>query len=211
MANKFLHYRKNPAAGGIYTEGGSVLKDVSGVVGVYDTAEEVPQNMDNQWETFVTVEYDWDPTVDTVHNLVLNAAEDGFDKKWTGKTIAEQRQAHHDEQKVEAFKEKKAQLKLKINTTAANYIERLEGWKLKRAEQQDFISGGTDKRTAIYQEIEDIRVASNNKQAELAPLDPTTLVGQNALQAFNPQGWGDDLGNDPAPTQSSTWLDTPTA
>ena len=52
MANKFLHYRKNPAAGGIYTEGGSVLKDVSGVVGVYDTAEEVPQNMDNQWETF---------------------------------------------------------------------------------------------------------------------------------------------------------------
>ena len=118
MANKFLHYRKNPTAGGIYTEGGAVLKDVSGVVGVYDTAEEVPQNMDNQWETFVTVEYDWDPTVDTVHNLVLNAAEDGFDKKWTGKTIAEQRQAHHDEQKVEAFKEKKAQLAIKINTTA---------------------------------------------------------------------------------------------
>lgn len=210
MANKFLHYRKNPTAGGIYTEGGAVLKDVSGVVGVYDTAEEVPQNMDNQWETFVTVEYDWDPTVDTVHNLVLNAAEDGFDKKWTGKTIAEQRQAHHDEQKVEAFKEKKAQLKVKINTTAANYIERLEGWKLKRAEQQDFISGGTDKRTAIYQEIEDIRVASNNKQAELAPLDPTTSVGQNALQAFNPQGWGDNLGQDQI-TSASTWLDTPTA
>ena len=210
MANKFLHYRKNPAEGGIYTEGGEVLKDVSGVVGVYDTAEEVPQNMDNQWETFVTVEYDWDPTVDTVHNLVLNAAEDGFDKKWTGKTIAEQRQAHHDEQKIEAFKEKKAQLKLKINTTATNHIERLEDWKLKRAEQQDFISGGTDKRTAIYQEIEDIRVASNNKQAELAPLDPTTSVGQNALQAFNPQSWGDNLGQDQV-TSASSWLDTPTA
>ena len=64
--------------------------------------------------------------------------------------------------------------------------------------------------TALYQQIEDIRVASNVKQAELAPLDPTTLAGQNALQAFNPQSWGDNLGQDQV-TSASSWLDTPTA
>lgn len=212
MANKFLHYRKNPAAGGIYTEGGEVLKDVSGVVGIYDAADQVPQNMDNDWETFITVEYDWDPTVDTIHNLVLNAAEDGFDKKWTGKTIAEQLQAHHDEQKVLQFKEKKAQLKKQINNKASTLIERLEGWKLQKAEQQDFLSGGTDKRTAVYQEIENIRAASNVKQAELSPHDPTTLVGQNALKAFDPHGWGEDINSDPTPTNTEgNWLDTPQA
>tara|TARA_B100001996_G_C18657479_1_gene591767 strand:- start:61 stop:699 length:639 start_codon:yes stop_codon:yes gene_type:complete len=212
MANKFLHYRKNPAAGGIYTEGGAVLKDVSGVVGIYDTAAEVPQNMDNDWETFVTVEYDWDPTVDSIHNLVLNAAGTGFDKKWSGKTVAEQLQAHHDEQKVLKFKEKKAQLKKQINNKASTLIERLEGWKLQKAEQQDFLSGGTDKRTAVYQEIENIRAASNVKQAELSPHDPTTLVGQNALNVFDPHGWGEDINSDPAPASTEgQWLDTPTA
>ena len=107
MANKFLLYRKNPpGTDGIVTEG-EVVKSVAGVVGVYDTADEAPQNMNTEKEPHVLVEYDYDPTVDTTFNLILNAAENGFDKKWTGKTVAEQLQAHHDEIIVNKYKEKK--------------------------------------------------------------------------------------------------------
>ncbi len=199
MANKFLLYRKNPpGTDGIVTEG-EVVKSVAGVVGVYDTAEEAPQNMNTEKEPHVLVEYDYDPTVDTTFNLILNAAENGFDKKWTGKTVAEQLQAHHDEQLVQRYKEKKALLKKQINLKASTLIERQEGWRLERAKQQDFLAGNSSKVTAAYQAIEDVRVASNVEQDKLKDLDPNTQAGRNALDAFNPMDWGSvDTGANPA-------------
>ena len=91
--------------------------------------------MNTEKEPHVLVEYDYDPTVDTTFNLILNAAENGFDKKWTGKTVAEQLQAHHDEIIVNKYKEKKALLKKQINLKASTLIERQEGWRLEKAKQ----------------------------------------------------------------------------
>lgn len=204
MANKFLLYRKNPpGTDGIVTEG-EVVKSVAGVVGIYDTADEAPQNMNTEKEPHVLVEYDYDPTVDTTFNLILNAAENGFDKKWTGKTVAEQLQAHHDEQIVHRYKEMKARLKKQINMKATTLIERQEGWRLEKAKQQDFLAGTTSKVTAAYTAIENVRVASNVEQDKLKDLDPTTEAGRNALDAFNPMGWGDDIGSNPAAVASAT-------
>lgn len=187
MAKKFIQYRK-VTKGGIVSDG--VLKDNSGVVGVYDTAEEAPQNMEDQWHTYVTVEYDFDPTVDSLVNLKLNAAEDGFDKKWTGKTVAEQLELHHEAEKVQSYKEKKSRLKKAINVKAGERIEGLEGWRIERAKQQDFLAGSTSNQTAIYQTIENVRSTSNTKQGELSPLDPSTAAGQAAIDAFDPNDFG---------------------
>ncbi len=198
MANKFLLYRKNPpGTDGILTEG-EVVKNVAGVVGVYDTADEAPKFMNTEKEPHVLVEYDYDPTVDTTFNLILNAAENGFDKKWTGKTVAEQLQAHHDEIIVNKYKEKKALLKKQINLKASTLIERQEGWRLEKAKQQDFLAGTSSNVTAAYQAIEDVRVASNVEQDKLKDLDPNTQAGRNALDAFNPMDWGSDTGANPA-------------
>lgn len=199
MANKFLLYRKNPpGTNGIESEG--VIKSVAGVVGIYDTADDAPKNMNTEKEPHVLVEYDYDPTVDTTFNLILNAAENGFDKKWTGKTVAEQVQAHHDEQIVQRYKEKKSLLKKQINLKASTLIERQEGWRLEKAKQQDFLAGTSSNVTAAYTAIEDVRVASNVEQDKLKDLDPTTQAGRNALDAFNPMDWGsgNDTGSNPA-------------
>tara|TARA_B100001996_G_C18622693_1_gene578388 strand:- start:50 stop:691 length:642 start_codon:yes stop_codon:yes gene_type:complete len=202
MANKFILYRKNKR-GGIVSDG--VTKDNSGVVGVYDQASDAPQNVDDQWHEHVLIEYDYDPTVDTTFNLRLNAAGTGFDKKWTGKTIAEQLQAHHDEQTEIRYKEKKARLSKAINVAANERIERKEGWRIERAKQQDFLAGNTAQQTALYTEIEAVRSSSNTKQAELSAIDETTDAGKSALDSFDAYDFGGG-GANPHGVEGDGWL-----
>ncbi len=205
MANKFILYRENPK-GGIVSDG--VLKDNSEVIGIYDSAADVPSNTDIPGVIkHYVIEYDWDPTVDTVHNLVLNASKDGFDKKWTGKTVAEQLELHHQENIDREYKELKWRLSKAINVTAGERIEALEGWRIERAKQQDFLAGTTSAQTAIYQTIEDIRSASNVKQNDLSPIDPLTPAGRAALDAFDPSDFG-GAGPNPDLDKDSTLLAT---
>tara|TARA_B100001996_G_scaffold326899_1_gene273526 strand:+ start:2245 stop:2901 length:657 start_codon:yes stop_codon:yes gene_type:complete len=190
MANKFILYREHPK-GGIVSDG--VLRDNSQVIGIYDSAADVPVpskiDIPDIAKHYV-IEYDWDPTVDTVHNLVLNASKDGFDKKWTGKTVAEQRELHHQENIEIQYKEKKWRHARAINVIAGERIEKLEGWRIERAKQQDFLAGTTSNQTSAYQAIEDVRASSNVKQAELSPIDPTTAAGRAAIDAFDPYDFG---------------------
>lgn len=188
MANKFILYREHPKGGDI-SDGN--LRDSSGVIGIYNSAAEVPPDvdMDNISKHYI-IEYDWDPTVDTVHNLVLNAAKTGFDKKWTGKTVAEQLELHHQENIEIEYKEKKWRIAKAINVIAGERIEKLEGWRIERAKQQDFLAGTTSAQTSAYQAIEDVRVSSNSKQSTLSPIDPTTAAGRAALDAFDPYDFG---------------------
>ena len=190
MANKFILYREHPQGGDV-SDGN--LRDNAGVTGIYDSAAEVPAiaNIDIPGITkHYVIEYDWDPTVDTVHNLVLNAAKTGFDKKWTGKTVAEQLELHHQENIEIEYKEKKWRHAKAINVIAGERIEKLEGWRIERAKQQDFLAGTTSAQTAAYQAIEDVRASSNVKQGTLSPLDPTTAAGRAALDVFDPHDFG---------------------
>ena len=120
----------------------------------------------------------------------MNAAKTGFDKKWTGKTVAEQLELHHQENIEIEYKEKKWRIAKAINVIAGERIEQLEGWRIERAKQQDFLAGTTSQQTAAYQAIEDVRASSNVKQSSLSPIDPTTAAGRAALDAFDPHDFG---------------------
>lgn len=185
MATKklFLQYREELAAGGIPIDGVTISD--AGVCGVYETAAEVPTQLDDV-RSYVTIEYDYDESAEIFQNLVLNATKDGFDKKWPGKTREEQIQLDQLAMEINRARETQGLRSKQINKFASVAIERLEGWKMSRAQQQDALAGNNTKTMALYQEIEDIRVKSNEEQAKIAALDPSTAEGRAAIKGYNP-------------------------
>ena len=194
MANKFLLYRKDPAAdGGIRVnrqggEGDGVLVSHAGVVGVYDTAADVPQNPPPiSGCEYVTVEYDFDPEVELTQNLILNAAEDGFDKRWPGKTKAEQIDLDIARMRDERALEMKQQHKNFITSTQSSRIEKLLGagnWKEQKAKMQDFQAGNTQKQDALYAAIQKVHDDGNAHEGAV-----DALTDAAAIEAFDPSAF----------------------
>ena len=180
---KFAHYRKNPPSGGILINQ-NVLVETAQLYGVHDVA---PTIIDSEnGDIIVEVA---DDAIDLENNVpanyVLNAAENGFDIRWPGKTKAEQIDLELELTREVRAREDKEAMKQYVRMVACNRIEALEGadkWKIEKAKGQDMIYGGNTRTLAIYQAIEDVRKANNVKCDEI-----DALSGAAAIEAYNPE------------------------
>ncbi len=180
---QFVHYRKDPAAGGIMING-EVLVSQAQVIAVYDTNSNI--HLESPLDIVIEVA---DGTIDLEDNVpanyVLNAAGNGFDLRWAGKTKAEQIDLEIELMREQRALENKASLKSYVRMIATERIEKLEGsdmWKIEKAKGQDMIYGGNSRTLAIYQAIEDVRKANNDKCDEI-----DALSGAPAIEAYNPE------------------------
>ncbi len=180
---KFAHYRKNPPSGGILINQ-NVLVETAQLYGVYDTAPVAISAAEGD----IVIEVA-DDAIDLENNVpanyVLNAAENGFDIRWPGKTKAEQIDLEIAAMRETRARETKEAHKQYVRMLANNKIEELEGadkWKIEKAKGQDMIYGGNTRTLAIYQAIEDVRKANNVKCDEI-----DALSGAAEIEAYNPE------------------------
>jgi len=132
--------------------------------------------------------------IDTENNLLhvyrLNAAKDGVENPYAGKTKQEQ----HDLFERVRLNREAARMKVskleEIKTTAATKLAdqySTTGWRHEKATETDLLNGNNVEMTKLANEKKVIRDANNAHYAALEALDENTDAGCDAILAFNAQ------------------------
>tara|TARA_B100001996_G_scaffold353368_1_gene314680 strand:+ start:396 stop:941 length:546 start_codon:yes stop_codon:yes gene_type:complete len=132
-------------------------------------------------DTFKIFEYDFDPAVDYLSSLEMNAAGTALVNPFAGKTIDEQKALVEKRDVDTKIRKYKQQKKHQTKMLAKEAIEELV-WKIDRAKDLDVLNGNQNALRAAYQEREDVRVKSNAMEAEIEAL--TTL---SEVYAYSPK------------------------
>jgi hypothetical protein len=129
-----------------------------------------------------------DTETDLLHVYKLNAAGDGVENPYAGKSKQEQTDLFERVRKnKEAVRIKENKL-IEIKTIASNRLTdefSTNSWRHEKATETDLLNGNNDAMTALANEKKAIRDANNAHAAILKALDPTTDAGADAVLAFD--------------------------
>tara|TARA_B100001094_G_C17881602_1_gene647142 strand:+ start:159 stop:698 length:540 start_codon:yes stop_codon:yes gene_type:complete len=148
--------------------------------------------LDSDTRGFRVFEGEIDIENNLLHVYKLNAAKDGVENPYAGKTKQEQ----HDlfervrlNREATAIKESKL---VEIKTVTGSRLEdeySSSGWRHEKATETDLLNGNNAAMTALATEKKAIRDAGNAHGATLAALDATTDAGADAILAFDAQNF----------------------
>ena len=121
---------------------------------------------------------------------VLNAAGDGVENPYAGKTKAEQDVLHTAARKLQIAAALKADKLIEIKTATGSKLEdeySSSGWRHEKAAETDLLNGNNAAMTALATEKKAIRDAGNAHAVALEALDPTTATGAQSILDFDAQ------------------------
>ena len=125
-----------------------------------------------------------------LHVYKLNAAKDGVENPYSGKTKLEQTQLFERVRKNREATRIQGNKLIEVKTTTGVKLEdeySSSGWRHEKAAETDLLNGNNAAMTALATEKKAIRDAGNAHAATLAAFDPATDAGADSILAFDPQ------------------------
>ena len=156
----------------------------------YDPRLEDPnyEILDDNKRGFRVFEGEIDTEQNVLHVYKLNAAKDGVENPYAGKTKLEQTNLFERARKNKEAAFQKPHKLIEIKTTTGSRLEdqySSSGWRHEKAAETDLLNGNNAAMTALATEKKAIRDAGNAHAATLEALDPNTDAGADAILAFD--------------------------
>ena len=145
---------------------------------------------DSDERGFRVFEGEIDTEQNVLHVYRLNAAKDGVENPYAGKSKLEQTQLFERVRLNRDAARIKPHKLIEIKTTTGQKLEdeySSAGWRHEKAVETDLLNGNNDAMRALAIEKKAIRDAGNAYGAQLEALDPNTDAGADAILAFDPQ------------------------
>ena len=158
----------------------------------YDPRLEDPnyEILDDNKRGFRVFEGEIDTEQNVLHVYKLNAAKDGVENPYAGKTKLEQTNLFERARKNKEAAFQKPHKLIEIKTTTGSRLEdqySSSGWRHEKAAETDLLNGNNAAMTALATEKKAIRDAGNAHGAALEALDPNTPTGAQAIIDFDAQ------------------------